>query len=258
MKRCPSGNFENDAHLARFCRRIREKNADQKSCGPVVIVAFGDSVTMGSTANGMYIPEEVYHNRLRRMIAKEIPGAAAATLSVINSGIGGDTATAALQRIERDVIHYQPDLVLVAFAANDLGWEPELVQAFENSIRKIIRRIREKTAADVILITPTRMAGRENELASDKGYLDVLMQFQNKGVVAHYAEIIRKIGREEHAPVADVYAKWEQLEAEGVDTTAKLSNGLNHPTAEAHEISAKEIFDLIMAGLNHPDIQDKA
>lgn len=236
--------------LARFCERIRKKNADQKSCGPIVLVAFGDSVTMGSTANGLFIPEEVYHNRLKKMFSEAFPGPASATLSVINAGIGGDTATMALQRIERDVIRYQPDLVMVSFAGNDYSFEPQLVQRFEDSTRAIIRTIRAKTPADIILLTSTRMASSENANTSDKGYLHVLMQFQNEGVVEQYADIVRKLGREEDVPVADVYAKWEELAAAGLDTTGLLANGLNHPTAEMHKIPANEIFQIIFAGFN--------
>jgi lysophospholipase L1-like esterase len=216
----------------------------------VVVVAFGDSVTMGSTANGLFIPEDVYHSRLKKMFAEKFPGAAAATLSVINAGIGGDTATAALGRLERDVIRHQPDLVLVAFAANDLSFEPASADAFENSTREILGAVRAKTPADIILLTSTHMAGRENDNTTDKGFLRVLMRFQNEGVVERYANIVRRIGREENVPVADVYAKWDELAAAGVDTTAMLANGLNHPTAEAHAIHAAAVFEIISASLS--------
>ena len=43
-------------------------------------------------------------------------------------------------------------------------------------------------------------------------------------------------------PVADAYRRWEQMAAMGVDTTALLSNGINHPTAEMHDIFVDEIM----------------
>lgn len=249
MNLCAPIKSAEETLLARFGQRVREKNTDQKSCGPVVIVALGDSVTMGSTANGLFIPEEVYHSRLKRMFAEKLPGPAAVTLSVINAGIGGDTATAALERLERDVIRHQPDLVLVSFAGNDYSFEPHLVQRFEASTREIVRTIRAKTSADIILLTSTHMAGRENDNTTDKGFLGILMRFQNEGVVGRYADIIRRIGSEENVPIADVHAKWDELAASGVDTTAMLVNGLNHPSAEAHQIHAEAIFEIITAAL---------
>ncbi len=250
MSLCVPNKPAQTAPLARFCKRFREKHTAQASCGPIVIVAFGDSVTMGSTTNGEFIPEEVYHRRLARMLAEQFPGPATATLSVINSGIGGDTAAKALQRIDRDVIRYQPDLVLVAFAANDLGNDPRRGDEFEQSFRQIISTIRAQTSADIILLTPTQMAARDNDATTDKDYLRILMQFQNEGVVARFAEIIRNVGRLENLPVADIYAQWEQLEAEGTDMTAKLANGLNHPVAEMHKVHAREILRVILAGMS--------
>ncbi|XHR30609.1 MAG: SGNH/GDSL hydrolase family protein [Chthoniobacteraceae bacterium] len=236
--------------LPHFSGRFWQKHADQTSHRPLVIVAFGDSVTMGATTQGVFIPEEVYHSRLKRMIAERYPGPAAATLSVINSGIGGDTATKALLRLDRDVLCFRPDLVLLAFGANDLSLDPAASAAFERSVVRMVSAIRAQTSSDIVIVTPTRMASRENRASADEGYLRVLMQFQNGGVVARYAEILRTVGRAEGLPVADVYAQWEQLEASGVDTTSKLINGLNHPSAEMHEIHAREIFRIIQAGLD--------
>ena len=50
------------------------------------------------------------------------------------------------------------------------------------------------------------------------------------------------------SPLADVYAEWKQREADGVDTTALLSNGMNHPTPEMHRLFADKLFDLIFNG----------
>ena len=235
--------------LPNFCGQFWRKHADQTCAGPVALVAFGDSVTMGSTANGLFIPEGVYHRRLARLIAEKFPGPASATLSVINAGIGGDTASMARLRLERDVIRHHPALVLVAFGANDLGSGPGATRAFGDAIRSIVSEIRERANSDMILVTPTRMAARDNEAAADKGYLRVLMEFQNGGTVARFAEVVREIGGEEGVPVADVYARWDKLEAEGADTTAGLANGLNHPNEEMHAIHAAAIFEIIAGSL---------
>lgn len=237
--------------LSRFCERLRTKTADYKSSGPIVIVAFGDSITMGTTTSGVFIPEDVYHNRLKKMIEQKFPGPAGGTISVINSGIGGETAKGALTRLDRDVIRYQPDLVLVAFGANDLGLKPAQ-KSYEASLRQIIREIREKTPADIILLTPPFMASRDNGSIpeSRKSTLKSLMRFQNGGLVSKFAGIVRLVGLDEHVPVADVYAEWESLAGSGVDTTAKLANGLNHPAPEMHDIPARKIFEIIEASFN--------
>ena len=46
-------------------------------------------------------------------------------------------------------------------------------------------------------------------------------------------------------PIADAYAEWQLLESLGVDTTALLANGLNHPNAEMHKVFADKLYDVI-------------
>ena len=46
--------------------------------------------------------------------------------------------------------------------------------------------------------------------------------------------------------MADALKVWNALEKNGVDTTAMLINGLNHPTAAAHDIFVEEIFRVLM------------
>ena len=69
----------------RFRRAVGQKSADYRSRGSVMIVALGDSVTMGATANGVIEPASVYHRRVRRALESRHPQA---VFSVINSGIG--------------------------------------------------------------------------------------------------------------------------------------------------------------------------
>ena len=64
--------------------------------GAITIVAFGDSVTHGAVGNGEINYETVYWNRLRQKlnaVNNYIP------VNVINSGIGGITAKASLDRM---------------------------------------------------------------------------------------------------------------------------------------------------------------
>jgi lysophospholipase L1-like esterase len=51
---------------------------------------------------------------------------------VINAGVPGDTTARALQRLERDVLSYSPDLVLITLGGNDLKNGIAKDTAFEN------------------------------------------------------------------------------------------------------------------------------
>lgn len=69
------------------------------------VLAFGDSVTFGTGA----APAEDWPSRL----------AAMTRWSVINAGIPGDTAEAAIGRIEALLEEHQPALVIIEIGGND-------------------------------------------------------------------------------------------------------------------------------------------
>ena len=64
----------------------------------------------------------------------------------INLGIGGDTATGGLKRLQRDVFDRGVTLLTVAYGINDIGWgtkaDDEHRQLYLDSIREIVRQCR--------------------------------------------------------------------------------------------------------------------
>lgn len=58
-------------------------------------------------------------------------------------------------------------------------------------------------------------------------------------------DVMRKVAKEKNVPIADAYAEWKALEKKGVDTTAMLVNGMNHPAAEHHHIFADKLYEVI-------------
>ncbi|MGB5750731.1 MAG: arylesterase [Desulfobacterales bacterium] len=99
------------------------------------IVCFGDSLTFGTGASS----GQDYPSQLSKMISRP----------VINAGVPGDTTARALQRIERDVLPYSPDIVLITLGGNDLKNGIAKEVAFEN-LRKIVESI-QKQGVHVII-----------------------------------------------------------------------------------------------------------
>jgi acyl-CoA thioesterase-1 len=235
--------------LSRFHRRVREKAADAWA-PPVLIVAFGDSVTQGMLALDEHAHEAVYHARFKRLLEAHAP---LSTFSVINAGVGGQTAAGALALIERDVIRHQPDLTLVSFALNDAWSGLAGVSDFIDAMNVIVRRIRAETESDVILLTPNFMNRRE--LAGADPELLLLVRataaLQNEGVLAAYAQAVREVAQTHDLPCADVYRAWQDLATQGVDTDQMLANQMNHPTAEAHAIPAGLLMRIVTAPSSH-------
>lgn len=241
--------------LARFHQRIAEK-ATIRSTPPVLIVALGDSVTSGSSTNGAIMHDDVYHAQLKRLLEKCYPST---VFSVINAGDDGRDAVGGFARLERDVLHHRPDLVIIGYGLNDAtASELAGLDTYEQALEALVWRTREATDADIILLTPNMMCLRHSDDVPETYHdlIDRFIRIQKDGILAAYAQRLREVAARLDVPVADVYGAWEELAASGVDTTAMLVNGLNHPTAAGHTLTA----DLLMAAIETysvPNLHDK-
>lgn len=208
--------------------------------GAINIVVFGDSVSHGCVGFGEPNDyESVYHNRLRKKILAVrdyVP------VNVINSAIGSDNATAALERLESQVITHRPDLVIVCFGLNDVNHPKEL---YASSLRTIFTRSIE-CGAEVIYLTPnmlnTYVADDTREGVVEYAHKTAAMQ--NDGTMDALIEAGRQVARECGATVCDCYAEWKKL-AKTQDVTMLLVNRINHPTREMHELFATKLFETI-------------
>lgn len=237
--------------LTRFHKRITEKSNDP-SAAPVLIVALGDSVTQGMTAHGEQTHDDVYHARFKWMLERWYPQS---TFSVINAGVSGQTATGALALLERDVIRHQPDLTLISFGLNDAWGGSDKVNEFASALTTLVERIQNETASEVILLTPTFMNKADNPRVHlvHRHLIGGMAELQNSGTLAAYAEAVRSVAQQLAVPCADVYRAWEALAAQGTNTDELLANGLNHPTAEAHEIAAEALIQIVLGETQEPN-----
>lgn len=227
----------------RFHKRIAAKSATYGEA-PVVMVAFGDSVTQGYTRAGTIEPRTVYHQQVKEKLETLYP---LCTFSVINAGAAGQTATDALARLERDVIRYQPDLVIIGFGLNDAVAATGDGSDFKHSLTTLIERIKTETDADLILLTPNFMVSGDNSHIhpTERHYLAEFLEVYKAGRLAQVAKTIRDCALGQRLPLADVYAAWQALADEGTDPHALLANGLNHPNEAGHTLCAELIVDLI-------------
>lgn len=228
--------------LSRFHRRIEEKSRDNSVPG-VVIVALGDSVTAGLGIDD-YFHEDVYHAQFKRMLERRYPRC---IFSVINAGSDGQNATGGVAQFERDVPHHRPDLILVGFGLNDATQGTASVPSYAKALENLVSRAQETTEADMILLTPNMMPRYDNGNvpARWQHLTETFIRLQKEGCIAAYAACAREVGTRCRVAVADVYGAWEALELQGVDTTALLANGLNHPNAAGHRLASEVLFRVV-------------
>lgn len=223
--------------------RIVEKlQTDRNSLlkyGPINIVAFGDSITHGAVNIGEMDFESVYHSRLKKKInaiGSYYP------VNVINAGIGGITAFRSLERMDNQVLKYDPDLVIICFGLNDVNGDKGM---YLSSLETMFDRCRKK-GADVIFMTPNMLNTyvAEDTHPEHVEYAKKTAFVQNSGRMDDYMISACEMARGMGITVCDCYTEWKKL-SETQDTTLLLANRINHPKREMHELFAQCLFNAI-------------
>ena len=208
--------------------------------GPITIVAFGDSITHGAFRPGEFDYDAVYWNILKKKlndVRNYVP------VNVINAGIGGTSSKSSLARLNKQVLAYNPDLIIVCFGLNDINGS---LEDYTGSLRIIFEKCL-KTCADVIFMTPnmlnTYVASDTNEKHYE--YAIKTAEIQNSGKMDMFMKSGVSLAKEMGVTVCDCYSIWKEL-SKTTDTTLLLENRINHPTREMHKLFADELFKLLI------------
>ncbi len=219
-----------------------------------VIAFLGDSVTQGcfeiyvekDDIKTAFRSEDGYVTKVKTLLGMLYPSV---PVSIVNAGISGQNAELGLARLERDVLSYQPDLVVVCFGLNDAAEGAERLPAYEAALTEIFTKIK-ASGAEIIFMTPnTRSdyADYRHPNATIEQVIRTVSQGERDGLLRLFMDSARKICGEMQIPVCDCHALWELMRTQGVDTNKLLSNEVNHPTKEMHWLFAYELVRTMLA-----------
>lgn len=234
----------------KFVDLLTNKNSDVCNNKQVTAAFLGDSVTQGcfeayeNCLGTIYDYENVYHSKLKKIINEFYP---AVPLNIINAGISGGNASDGLERLERDVITYCPDLVVVCLGLNDVHRGKENISSYTGSLRSIFKRLKHEKI-ETIFLTPNMMNTNVSQHITNSYHKELAENFskvQNSGVMDFYMNQAMEVCDEEEIPICDCYSKWKRLYTCGVNVTELLSNYLNHPTRSMHMLFATELLKTI-------------
>ena len=223
--------------------KIREKIMMLKSglleYGPINVVILGDSVSHGAL-NDEIDYDAVYWNRLRQKLnafRDYVP------VNMICSAISATRAKDAVERMDRLVLRYEPDLVIVCYGLNDVNGT---LDEFVSSLREIFSTCRE-AGSEVIYLTPNMLNTyvAEDTKPEYVRYATLMADFQNGGRLDRYISAARDLADGMGVTVCDCYSKWKEL-SRTQDTTRLLANRINHPSPEMHEMFAEELYRIII------------
>ena len=224
-----------------FCDKIK---SSIRETGAINIVCFGDSVTHGDfgACYGNLSDISVfgaYPAKLHRMLETICPGR---TFNVINSGIGGENATTALPRFERDVLSHHPDLVIIAFGVNDFGSK----EVYLLSLGTMFDKLNELNIPCIYMTEHTMNFYRdEATVQCIYEYAAVTAKAQTDGTMDDLFDAGIAFAKEKGVYVCDVYHRWKAMHDAGIDTTRLLANRINHPIPEMHDLFVWSLIETI-------------
>ena len=132
--------------LTRFRVKLPNTARAVRSRSPLDIVAIGSSSTAGVGASD---PAHTYPARLAEELQLRWPQL---ITTVHNKGVSGELAYQMLERFQRDVVPYHPQLVIWQTGSNQL-LRSETIGDYVETIREGIGRLR-AARADVVLMDP--------------------------------------------------------------------------------------------------------
>ena len=160
------------------------------------LVLFGDSLTYGY---GVFKKDNIaslIQNRFKK-------------LSVINSGVNGDTTREALKRLNRDVISFSPVIATILFGSNDSAPSENAyrtIYEFNKNMRAIIDTIKtSKKGTEIILITPPPV---------DDG---VFMPSTTNARLAPYCAAIREIAQRQGLFLCDLNKEFPRMSGGNIE-----------------------------------------
>jgi len=239
----------------KLIKMLREKNADIFGKKAPTVVFLGDSVTQGcfetfsfgyKQLDGTTEAANSYaacFGKIMSVLFPKVP------LNIINSGIGGGSAANGLSRLQRDVLDYNPDLVIVCFGLNDSCGGHEYLSEYCDNLRKIFTTLNEKNI-DCIFMTPNMMNTYVSGAIKDTYLKEIAGNFekiQNGGLLGQFITEAKNTAKKCGVAVCDCYGKWEKLNKNGIDTTVLLSNLLNHPSREMQWLFAFSLAETVLS-----------
>ena len=238
--------------MMNIINKLSAKQKDLQGAHPITIAFLGDSVTQGcfecyqtgvNSLETVFDVKCAYSTHVREILAILYPNV---QVNIINSGISGDSTLGGVARIERDILCYNPDLVIVSYGLNDSTAGEGALEDYAKRLEEIFRKI-QAIGAECIFLTENMMnTDISVHFCNDKFFSNVSKGFadvQNSGTLDKYFDKAKEVAEKCGVKVCDCYAKWKAMYAGGVNITEMLANKINHPIRELTYIFAYSLIE---------------
>jgi len=220
---------------------------------PVTIAFLGDSVTNGcfecfindeGNIDTVYDVERSYAQVTKEHLLKLYPNA---DITIVNSGISGDNIVNGLSRFDKDILSYNPDLVVISYGLNDSLLN--ILPQYKETLEKMIQILQEKDI-EVLFLTQNAMCTKVSDNIKEPKLRELAAlcaDIQNSGKLTRYYDAAKEICKQYGVAVCDLHKEWLMYIEEGIDITdAFLANYLNHPDRNYHRYMATRLVERLM------------
>ena len=217
----------NSIMLPRTQKRIAENQ-------PVHIVIYGDSISevKPGWSGGATGPTQNWGAQLVSRLSQKYPGT---EFTVAPFGIGGQNSYEGLGRID-GLAAFKPDLVLVAFGANDCCYHYLSPDETQLALSTLVAAIQQHYDADVLLVG----TGGDNPLKPFFRHLTETLTAQREA--ASQAKAVFVDVRQAMLAVTGNGKRWAEYH---------LGEGNCHPNNAGHQIWAESAYGSICAALKN-------
>jgi len=199
-----------------------------------IMVAIGDSITAGACASSR---DKSWVHRLSLLINEF----QSIQVNYFNVGIGGNvistksqayeysTKPAGNERIERDILAYKPDLLLMGYGFNDMRGGTSL-QVFCEELDSFVEKIRKKIQPLILILGPYYYSNFERGVGFwDHGNIEGLYE---------YNRMMYSFAEQNNCLFADLLEVYNQ-------TDWLVHNDGVHPNDIGHAVIANKVFQTL-------------
>lgn len=169
-----------------------------------------------------------------------------ANSQVINAGVGGNNTTNLLERIDKDVLQQEPDLVVLMVGTNDMLNSKKMnsYEVYEKNVKELVFKLKNKGIEVVLMSSPT----------VDSVYLferhDKKMFIENPNrKMDSVRQIVSKIANDNNLKFIDLYEVFKEMNLPKHNEDLFIKNLKNsgkrdgvHPTSLGYQFIGETVF----------------
>jgi lysophospholipase L1-like esterase len=171
-------------------------------------------------------------------------------IEIINKGIGGNTTTDLIGRVEIDVFSENPDMVILMIGTNDMVNSRKMIsiENYSSNLNKLIQRLKENNI-DVVSVSPPPV---DSVYLFQRHARELFMEAPNKKL-EKISEILKEKALEKDLSFVDIFTRFSEMGIPIHNQDKVIRNVFNsgsadgvHSTPVGYQLIAQEIFNVLV------------